>query len=202
MTFAADEYEIVHGFLPESVRSSIETFVMTDWEGDRYYVNRGDVAPIIALHEAMRSTVESITGLSLVPEHCGVRVYEPGAFVGRHVDPEPIIAISVSVNVAGNYPDGYAGWPMSIEVNGVAHPVVTNPNDALVFWGRNPHWRDVWEIEDGSYQIQMLLFYTAVERVPELEEIRKNFTPEKTAAQEARRALTHPEDEQAEPPTA
>jgi hypothetical protein len=106
-----------------------------------------------ALLETLLPRIEQETQLRLFPTYSYYRVYKSGDVLKKHTD-RPSCEISVTVNL------GYRGgepWPLWVETNGVSHPEVLHPGDALLYRGIDiPHWREAFV---GEHAVQVFLHY-------------------------------------------
>lgn len=105
----------------------------------------------ILLH--LKTAMEQITGLSLLPTYSFLRIYEKGAVLRRHTDRH---ACEISASVTIGY-DAPRPWPLWLEHHEQPRSITLNPGDMLVYKGRElPHWRERF---DGNYWIQVFFHY-------------------------------------------
>jgi hypothetical protein len=115
-----------------------------------------DIPAVVAVQDLLQPVVEQAYGKPLQRYRCQLRAYEPGDELPEHVDGYPR-TVSMTLTVAGEYPDGYEGWPLCIDVDGIVERIPLLPGDGVIYSG-NRHWRERWEIEDG-FQLQALFFW-------------------------------------------
>lgn len=105
----------------------------------------------ILLH--LQSTLERLTGLSLLPTYSFLRIYEKGAVLTRHID-RRACEISASVTLGHDAPEI---WPLWLESHEQPRSIMLHRGDMLVYKGRDlPHWRERFE---GNYWIQAFFHY-------------------------------------------
>jgi hypothetical protein len=128
----------------------------------------------------MHPHMERITGLKLCPTYTYYRNYKPGDELKRHSD-RPSCEISTTVclgfdckNVAEDY-----RWGMYVDPESNHHLpenktedgkfkannrdgvlLKQNPGDCIIYRGCElEHWRDPFEVGEGSYQSQVFMHY-------------------------------------------
>jgi len=127
----------------------------------------------------MHPHMEQVTGLKLCPTYTYYRVYKPGDELKRHSDRESC-QISTTVCLGFDYKgvsDDYR-WGMYVdpEANHWAKQgnqgggfesdnrdgvlLKQNPGDCIVYTGTElEHWRDPFDVAEGSYQVQVFMHY-------------------------------------------
>ena len=127
----------------------------------------------------MHPHMETNTGLSLFPTYAYYRVYRPGDELLRHKDRESC-EISTTVclgfkyisnetnynwgmyvdrksDTDVNFMEGKTGYQSS---NRPGKELQLNPGDIIVYRGCEiEHWRDKFEVQEGSYLVQAFLHY-------------------------------------------
>lgn len=126
----------------------------------------------------MKPHIEQMTGLSLCPSYTYYRVYKAGDKLTRHVD-RPGSEIATTVCLGWDYKDASKNYRWGIyidpETNHKNKPykkeefqsggkdgvlLKQNQGDCIVFRGNEvEHWRDPFEVGEGSYQVQLFAFY-------------------------------------------
>jgi hypothetical protein len=127
----------------------------------------------------MHPHMEANTGLSLFPTYAYYRVYRPGDELLRHKDRESC-EISTTVCLGFKYITNQTNynWGMYVDresdtdvnftedakgyqsLNRPGKELTLNPGDIIVYRGCEiEHWRDKFEVEEGSYLVQAFLHY-------------------------------------------
>lgn len=127
----------------------------------------------------MTPHMEDATGLKLCPTYTYYRVYKPGDVLKRHSDRESC-EISTTVCLGfdykgvdkdyrwGMYVDGESNhWKKQQESgegfttdNRSGVLLKQEPGDCIIYRGCElEHWRDPFEVAEGSYQVQVFLHY-------------------------------------------
>ena len=102
--------------------------------------------------------MEKNTGLSLCPTYTYYRVYRPGMDLKPHIDRESC-EISTTVCLGFNYlgKNSDYRWGMYVHPNNL---ILQNPGDLIIYRGCEiSHWRDVFDAEYGSFQVQAFFHY-------------------------------------------
>lgn len=105
--------------------------------------------------------LEDNTGLKLCPTYSYYRVYRPGMKLDPHID-RPSCEISTTICFGFQYAlkDSEYRWGMYVKDGGM---IGQNPGDAIVYRGQEvPHWRDVFDAAEGSFQVQAFFHYIDV----------------------------------------
>jgi len=122
----------------------------------------------------MHPHMEEVTGLKLCPTYTYYRVYKPGDELKRHSDRESC-EISTTVCLGWKYndvPDDYR-WGMYVDPESNHHTrsnfesegrkgvlLKHDPGDCIIYRGCElEHWRDPFEVGEGSYQVQVFMHY-------------------------------------------
>uniref|UniRef100_A0A6C0JWC4 Prolyl 4-hydroxylase alpha subunit Fe(2+) 2OG dioxygenase domain-containing protein n=1 Tax=viral metagenome TaxID=1070528 RepID=A0A6C0JWC4_9ZZZZ len=104
-----------------------------------------------SLLEHLKPTIEEHTGLKLHPTYSYVRVYELGHSLKKHLD-RPSCEISVSITLKYEK----SRFPLQIE----GKTIDLEQGDGFIYRGCElEHWRDEYEGEEGSFQVQVFLHY-------------------------------------------
>ena len=123
----------------------------------------------------MKPQIEQITGLMLCPSYTYYRVYKSGDILKRHIDRPGASEIGTTICLGWNYkdvPKNYR-WGIHLDPETNHKPgkefqsggkdgvlIKQNQGDCLVFRGSEvEHWRDPFEVGEGSYQVQLFVFY-------------------------------------------
>jgi predicted 2-oxoglutarate/Fe(II)-dependent dioxygenase YbiX len=124
------------------------------------------------MHQRLQPLAEEAYGKPLERRHALIRLYRPGEALPEHVD-GPFVSgdslasertVSMTLTVGGVYPEGYAGWPLCIDVDGVVERVYLPPGDGVIYSG-NRHWRDTWDdVGEECFQVQAIFFWIDPER--------------------------------------
>tara|TARA_B110000503_G_scaffold32168_1_gene52286 strand:+ start:3650 stop:4324 length:675 start_codon:yes stop_codon:yes gene_type:complete len=110
-------------------------------------------ALLLKLHTA----VEHATGLQLYPTYSYYRVYKPGDTLDKHID-RPACEISTTICIDFDYKELSNVYTWPIYMNGT--PCVLRPGDGAIYRGCDvAHWRNKFEVPEGSWQVQAFLHY-------------------------------------------
>jgi hypothetical protein len=105
--------------------------------------------------------IEKHTGLTLCPTYSYYRVYRPGMQLKVHRD-RPSCEISTTICFGFNYTSADVNyrWGMYVEPDIC---IDQNPGDAIIYRGCEVnHWRDTFEADSNSYQVQAFFHYIDV----------------------------------------
>ena len=103
--------------------------------------------------------VNRITPARVVPSHCQVSVYQPGAFLRRHKDqPQYVWNLSLVVDAEPELDLEHA-WPINLEVEGSTQEVRLEIGDAVLYRGAEfTHWRET--LPDGQSVTLLFCFFS------------------------------------------
>ena len=102
----------------------------------------------------LKPKIEEHTGLKLEPTYSYVRVYSLGDKLDKHLD-RPSCEISVSINLKYDK----SRFPLQIE----GKTIDLEQGDGFIYRGCDiEHWRDEYQGEEGSQQVQVFLHYVDV----------------------------------------
>lgn len=109
----------------------------------------------------LKPDIEKYTKLNLIPTYSFYRIYKPGHILHDHID-RPSCEISVTIPLGYKYigkSDDYL-WPLHGYVNGKKCYMTCEVGDGIIYKGCElKHGRDIFDVEKGSYQIQVFLHY-------------------------------------------
>ena len=127
----------------------------------------------------MHPHMEKVTGLKLCPTYTYYRVYKPGDELKRHSDRESC-EISTTVCLGYDYKGVDEDYKWGMYVDPESHHwnkqketgegftsdnrdgvlLKQNPGDCIIYRGCElEHWRDPFEVAEGSYQAQVFMHY-------------------------------------------
>jgi len=110
-----------------------------------------------ALLLKLHSAIEHSTGLELFPTYSYYRVYKPGDILDKHID-RPSCEVSVTICIGFDYKDLNNTYHWPIYMNGT--PSILNVGDGAIYRGCDvDHWRDKFEVPEGSWQVQAFFHY-------------------------------------------
>jgi hypothetical protein len=111
---------------------------------------------------SLKSKVEKITQLDLYPTYSYYRVYKPGDILPIHKD-RAACEISVTACMGYKYITDVQGYNWDMHIKDNDDTTVTpkcSVGDAIVYKGCEvQHWRDAFDVSEGSYQIQAFFHY-------------------------------------------
>ena len=172
--FSNRKYVVIRQAVPRELCQFIYRYIQL--KRDNAFLTRGDneipeswcayADPAIeTLLEHLQPTVESATGLSLIPTYSYVRIYLAGATLKPHTDrPSCEIGVSLTLGRTTECP-----WPLFVSsdmqqdvncegsesISGT--PIELDPGDLIIFRGMDVlHWR---ESLVGNEQTQALMHY-------------------------------------------
>jgi hypothetical protein len=156
-TFQQDNYLVVRNLLDPHLVKFLESYYQSvrngeagNFETDRTSLNCNGDACGDAIMYAMRTKIEEITGLELLPTYSFVRIYKKGEAVGRHRD-GPANQVSCTMCVARDEVD----WPLGFSDGKTEGQVVMEPGDGVVYRGfMLDHWREKFK---GNNQVQVII---------------------------------------------
>jgi len=122
----------------------------------------------------MKPHMEKATGLELFPTYSYFRVYRPRMILDRHTD-RPSCEISTTICFGYDYKHANPDYRWSMYVdptyrhnidynfiskNNKGTAVPQDPGDILIYRGCEiEHWRDPFDAEDSSWQVQAFFHY-------------------------------------------
>jgi hypothetical protein len=182
--FIEHKYVIVKGFLDKNLSNLFYNYCITkvkaidfkyqysknaydiDWDGNwkdlqahGAYSNYGD--PLMeTLLLLSTNTIESYTGLKLVPNYSYWRLYQLGHELEKHTD-RPSCEISMTLCLGYNVDnvEKKYNWPMYVfdPILNEAIPAYLEPGDMIIYRGCEiEHWREKFQ---GLNQAQVFLHY-------------------------------------------
>jgi hypothetical protein len=111
---------------------------------------------------SLKPKVEKITQLDLYPTYSYYRVYKPGDILPIHKD-RAACEISVTACMGYKYITDVQGYNWDMHIKDNDDTTVTpkcSVGDAIVYKGCEvQHWRDAFDVSEGSYQIQAFFHY-------------------------------------------
>jgi hypothetical protein len=185
--FNQDGYLILKNVIPQDICRIVTKYALLQ-EQIAFNPEVGNTAQVENAHSIYADTLmetlmqflqphlEKNTGLKLCPTYTYFRVYRPGMALQRHKD-RPSCEISTTICFGHNYKttDPSYNWGMYVdkESRSVEGPAGTfksaensgmlvnqQPGDLIVYRGCEvEHWRDAFQAEYGSYQIQAFFHY-------------------------------------------
>jgi hypothetical protein len=185
--FSQDGYLILKNVIPQDICRIVTKYALLQ-EQISFNPELGKDAQVENAHSVYADTLmetliqflqphlEKNTGLTLCPTYTYFRVYRPGMTLQRHKD-RPSCEISTTICFGHNYKtsDPNYNWGMYVdkESRTVEGPdgtfksaensgemVEQQPGDLIVYRGCEvEHWRDPFQAEYGSYQIQAFFHY-------------------------------------------
>jgi hypothetical protein len=167
--FTKNKYAIAKKMIPLDLCRVITRYALLKEEtefspdlGPRAQVENAHAVYSDTLMETMmyfiKPHMESNTGLSLCPTYTYYRVYRPGMKLDVHRD-RPSCEISTTICFGFDYKstDPNYRWGMSVEPGILINQ---EPGDAIIYRGCEvDHWRDVFKVGPGSYQVQAFFHY-------------------------------------------
>lgn len=185
--FKNNRYVGLKNIVPQNICRIITNYALLK-EKISFFPEEGPDAQVIGAHseyaDALMETMlfflqphmEAATGLELAPTYSYYRVYRPGMDLKRHKD-RPSCEISTTVCFGINYKhqDPDYNWGMYVDKDSVGVwgengyfksagnsglMMRQNPGDIIIYRGYDiEHWRDIFEGEYGSYQVQAFFHY-------------------------------------------
>lgn len=111
---------------------------------------------------ALKPKVENITKLNLYPTYSYYRVYKPGDTLPIHKD-RAACEISVTACMGYKYVTDVQGYSWDMHIKDNDDTTITpkcSVGDVIVYKGCEvQHWRDAFDVNEGSYQIQAFFHY-------------------------------------------
>lgn len=111
---------------------------------------------------SLKPKVENITQLDLYPTYSYYRVYKPGDTLPIHKD-RAACEISVTACMGYKYVTDVQGYSWNMHIKDNNDTTITpkcSIGDAIVYKGCEvQHWRDAFDVKEGSYQIQAFFHY-------------------------------------------
>jgi hypothetical protein len=169
MKFHEDKYIKVENFLSRELCKIVETCALneerTNFNRDGTQVPDSHVgykdSAMQGLLSLLKPKLEECTGMKLLPTYSFYRVYRPGQILTDHMD-RPSCEISVTIPIGFKYenkPSDYR-WSLHGYVNGEKRYIPCDIGDAVIYKGCEfKHGRDRFDVDDGSYQVQVFLHY-------------------------------------------
>lgn len=106
----------------------------------------------------LQPTIENATGLQLYPTYSFYRTYKAGNELKKHTD-RPACEISVSVCLGYNYSTPSYFWNLWVGKSSYSMEV----GDIAIYKGLElEHWREPFEGDENSWQVQAFLHYVDV----------------------------------------
>ena len=158
-TFEKNNYVVARNLLDPYLVQFLASYAKSVREGqagefarDTTSLNsHGDACSDVVLY-SLRSKIEELTGLELMPTYSFTRIYQNGDKVGRHKD-GPQNQVSCSMCVARDEVD----WPLGFSDGKTEGQVVMEPGDGVIYRGHMlDHWREKFE---GNNQVQIIAGY-------------------------------------------
>jgi hypothetical protein len=155
-TFEKNNYIVVRNILDPYLVQFLASYAKSVREGqagefvrDTTSLNcHGDACSDVVLY-SLRSKIEELTGLELLPTYSFTRIYQNGDKVGRHKD-GPQNQVSCTMCVARDDVD----WPLGFSDGTTEGQVVMEPGDGVIYRGYMlDHWREKFE---GQNQVQII----------------------------------------------
>jgi hypothetical protein len=156
-TFEQNNYLVVRNVLDPylvkflaSYYQSVRNNEAGNFETDRTSLNcNGDACGDTVMY-SLRTKIEELVGLELLPTYSFVRIYKNGESVGRHRD-GPANQVSCTMCVSRDDVD----WPLKFSDGTTEDQVVLEPGDGVVYRGyMMDHWRDKFT---GNNQVQVIV---------------------------------------------
>ncbi len=160
--FAVERFALLPKLVGPELTAFLWSYAHTKLASRQMYAG-SDIAPgvptaygdavVDGLLEHLRTTIETATGLRLLPTYGCLRFYGRGAALPRHRD-RPACEISVSLNAGQT---SSSPWPLHISGPGGVLAARLEPGDGVVYRGVEcDHWRDTLT---GEGQAQIFLHY-------------------------------------------
>ena len=173
MKFHEDKYIKVKNFLSPEICKITERYALYDkynnFNPDAFQVPGSHVKYADPLMESLlmflKPEMEKHTGLKLIPTYSFFRIYKPGDILEDHTD-RPSCEISATVTIGFKYVNKSADyrWPIHGHVDGKKCYIPCEVGDAVIYKGcEMKHGRDYFDVDKGSYQIQVFLHYVNAE---------------------------------------
>ncbi len=103
-------------------------------------------------HACLERFIGELTPVAIKQSYVFSACYEKGSNLPRHVDSREACTWNVSLVVGAENQQALATWPLYIEADGVATPVILERGDAVLYSGiGSPHWRDELIESDWVY---------------------------------------------------
>lgn len=166
--FSQSGYAIVKNILDQETSRLVAQYALFDLAQNYNLTKSGDgqipgthfkyADPMMeTLLLKFHSAVERATGLELYPTYSYYRVYKPGDTLDKHID-RPSCEVSVTVCIGLDYKDLNDTYHWPIYMNGT--PCILNVGDGAIYRGCDvDHWRDKFEVPEGSWQVQAFFHY-------------------------------------------
>lgn len=185
--FKQDGYLILKNVIPQDICRIVTKYALLQ-EQISFNPELGNGAQVENAHSVYADTLmetlmqflqphlEKNTGLTLCPTYTYFRVYRPGMILDRHKD-RPSCEISTTICFGHSYKtaDPNYNWGMYVDKDSrtVEGPdgtfksaenlgimIEQQPGDLIVYRGCEvEHWRNAFQAEYGSYQIQAFFHY-------------------------------------------
>lgn len=145
---------VIKSFLSKNQIEILCNHALNDLNGERWWLNRGDDPIMENLANDSIAILKKELGMNLKVEHTAWRCYTDGDELMLHTDPNPPIDVAVSVTVKVH---NMSIWPLYI--NDI--PYTEEIGTGLIMTGQ-PHFRKKLKTNKDAYQIQALMFFTAI----------------------------------------
>jgi hypothetical protein len=161
--FSINGYVYVPNFAEPSIVSAVSKYALLkeaySFNPDTNQVINAHAVYADFLMESLlldyKKSVETITGLNLIPTYSFYRVYRRGQELTPHID-RPACEISVSVCYEYDYRGKDYEWPLVMN----STPIAMKPGDGAVYRGIDiNHFRPVFNVPQDSYHIQGFYHY-------------------------------------------
>jgi|TARA_B110000902_G_C14188383_1_gene543201 hypothetical protein len=163
-----ESYIKVKNILSRDICKIVERYALYDIYNDKHedsYVIGSHIKYADSLMESLliflKPEIEKQTTLKLVPTYSFFRIYKAGHVLPDHTD-RPSCEISITIPIGFKYngkSDDYL-WPLHVYINEEKRYIPCDIGDGLIYKGCElKHGRETFDVDKGSYQIQMFLHY-------------------------------------------
>ena len=173
MSFNEDNYLKVTNLLSDDICKIVERYALFDKINDfsdqdpqvpGSHAKYGDqLTESILLF--LKPKIEFHTDLKLIPTYSFYRIYKHGDILHNHID-RPSCEVSVTIPIGFKYVDKPLDykWPLYVYVKGEKRYINCDIGEGIIYKGCElEHGRDTFNVEKGSYQIQLFLHYVNVD---------------------------------------
>lgn len=104
------------------------------------------------LMDTTKPLIEKLVSKKLWATYSYARIYTKGNFMEPHVDRDACeYSASINLGFKSNSP-----YPIFFD----GEEIIAEKNEMVVYKGREVlHWRDIWDCDEGDWQVQVFLHY-------------------------------------------